>query len=376
MQFGIADLGENSPNPVTGTAVPAAERLEQLIDLAVFVEELGFDAFGIGERHSKTFLSSSTAVLLGIVADRTERIRLLPTVAVLPTTDPVRVAEDYATLDLLSGSRVDLVIGKGNDRYQMELFGLTQENQWQRLRESYEIVRDLLGGTAVSREISTRPALNNALSYPRPQKPLTIWHGSASSRDSALLAAANGDPLFSANALHGRHVYAELINVYRDAWVQAGHGERPEQATVAAGAGFFHVAKTSQEAREQARPYFEGYLDQGLRALDNLDFHTLEEWIDRGPALIGSPAEIADKVLANHEAYGHVLQFFDLHNMKIPEALVRQSLELFAADAAPQIAAAAPGHAWQPAGATSGIEGGAASTPAPAAASSKHPVSA
>ncbi len=350
MQFGLADLGENSANPVTGEVTPARQRLEQLAGLAVLAEELGFDAFGVGERHSGSFLTSSTGILLAVAAQRTKRIRLLPTVAVLPATDPVRTAEDYATLEILSGSRIELVIGKGNDRYQMELFGITAENQWERLREHYEVVRDLLAGVPVSRAPATRPELRDAISYPRPRAPIRIWHGSASSRDSVLLAATNGDPLFTANALHERTVYAELIELYRHSWVHAGHGTDPNQATVAAGAGFFHVARTSQEARDQARPYLEGYLAQGLRALDDLDFHTLEDWIERGPALIGSPAQIIDKILANHAAYGHVLQFFDLHNMKIPAPLVRASLELFAGECRDVINREAPGQAWpQPA---------------------------
>lgn len=346
MQFGITDLVENSADPTTGRTLSPRERLRQVVELAVFVEDLGFDAFGVGERHSASFLSSSTPLLLGVVAERTEHIRLLPTVAVLPVSDPVRLAEDYATLDILSGSRVDIVIGKGNDRYQMELFGLTPANQWELLRDNYEILRDLLRRENVSAVPSRRPELREVTTYPRPIGDIAFWHGSASSPASALLAAENGDNLFTANALHRREVYATLVDLYRSAWVENGHGTDSQQATVASGAGFFHVAPTSQAAREQARPYFEGYLATGLRALDSLDFQSLDEWIDEGPALIGSPAEVAEKLLANHAAYGHVLQFFDVHNMKLPEPLVRASLELFASDCVPVVRAEAPGRAW------------------------------
>ena len=144
---------------------------------------LGFDGFGVGERHERPFVSSSPTVVLSHVAARTTHIRLFTTVTTLSLLDPVRAFEDYATLDHLSGGRLELIIGKGNGAAQRELFHVTPEDQWDRNAESYEVFRRLWRGNKITYETKFRPPLTEAEVWPRPlQRPIRVWHGSATSK--------------------------------------------------------------------------------------------------------------------------------------------------------------------------------------------------
>ncbi len=141
MKFVLFDLMGNHPNAVTGEIVTAQQRIQQVVDQAVYAEKLRFDGYGVGGGHGAPFLSSSPAVMLTAIPARTSKIRLLPTVSVLSVLDPVRVAEDYATLDHLSGGRIEMMIGKGNDPRHYPLFGITEEEQWMSMAERYELLK-------------------------------------------------------------------------------------------------------------------------------------------------------------------------------------------------------------------------------------------
>src|SRR5690606_14660481 len=167
---------------------------------AVLAEELGFDGFGVGERHERPFLSSSPPVVLSHIAARTSTIRLFTAVTTLALLDPVRAYEDYATLDHLSNGRLELIIGKGNGVAQARLFHVTPEDQWDRNAEGYELFRRLWREEKVTWSGRFRPPLHEAEVVPRPlQRPIRVWHGSATSKASVELAARWGDPIFSAN---------------------------------------------------------------------------------------------------------------------------------------------------------------------------------
>lgn len=143
MKFALFSLMMNLPNAVTGEALTTQQKFHNILEQAKLAERLGFDAYGIGERHGAPFLSSSPPVVLTAIAAATTRIRLLTTVTVLSILDPVRVAEDYATLDQLSGGRLEMIIGKGNDPRHYPLFGISEEEQWDSLDERYHLLRRL-----------------------------------------------------------------------------------------------------------------------------------------------------------------------------------------------------------------------------------------
>jgi alkanesulfonate monooxygenase SsuD/methylene tetrahydromethanopterin reductase-like flavin-dependent oxidoreductase (luciferase family) len=312
----------------------AEQRLREAVDAAVLGEELGFDGFAVGERHERPFLSSSPPVVLSHIAAKTSRIELWTGVTTLSLLDPVRAFEDYATLDNLSGGRLQLIIGKGNGSAQAQLFHVTAEDQWDRLRESYDLFRRLWREEKVTWEGKYRPALIDAETWPRPlQNPITVWHGSATSRASVDLAAYYGDPLFSANVTNPIEPYAELIDHYRERWVH--HGHDPAMIRIGAGSAGFYAARTTQEAVSVYRPIYEARLEAFRRVGVEPVFPTLEDAIERGSILVGSPQQIIDKVHRYHERFGHEVTHLSADTEGLGEKENRRSLELFAAEIAP-----------------------------------------
>ena len=345
MRFLAITLIVHAPDPVTGVTKSTAARFREVVDNALLAEELGFDGFGVGERHERPFISSAPPVVLGHLAGLTNRIRLLTAVTTLSLLDPVRAYEDYATLDHLSGGRLDLIIGKGNGAAQRELFHVTPADQWDRNAESYEVFRQLWRQPRVTADTRFRPPLVDAEVWPRPlQQPIRVWHGSATSRESVDLAARYGDPLFSANVTNPIEPYAELVRYYRERW--AFHGHDPALAAVGAGSAGFHTEPNSQDAIETYRPVFAGYLGMQKRLGVEPVFPTLEDFVERSSALIGSPEQIIDKVHRYHEQFGHTVQHLHADASGLTEKQHRAGLELFQSDIAPVLRRDIPDPPW------------------------------
>jgi alkanesulfonate monooxygenase SsuD/methylene tetrahydromethanopterin reductase-like flavin-dependent oxidoreductase (luciferase family) len=345
VRFITITLIVHGPDPATGVQPSTHERFRQVVDSAVLAEELGFDGFGVGERHERPFLSSSPTVVLSHVAARTRRIRLFTAVTTLSLLDPVRAYEDYATLDHLSEGRLELIIGKGNGAAQRELFHVSPEDQWERNAESYELFRTIWRNARVTATPRFRPTLKDAEVWPRPyQRPIRVWHGSATSRESVDLAARYGDPLFSANVTNPVEPYAELIAYYRERW--AHHGHDPARAAVGAGTAGFYTAPTSQQALADYRPVFEGQLALQRAMGAEPVFPTLEDFVERSSALVGSPQQIIDKVHRYHERFGHTVLHLHADPGGLTDARHRASLELFQSAIAPELRRAIPDPPW------------------------------
>jgi len=203
-------------------------------------------------------LSSSPTVILGAIAAKTSTIQLLTIVTVLSILDPVRVAEDYATLDHLSGGRLEMIIGKGNDPRHYRLFGITEEEQWESLDERYHLLKRLWNEENVTWIGKYRTPLNNVTTQPRPfQQQIPIWHRSASSKISTELVVKSGEPIFSSNTFHPMEKYKELIEHYRERLAYYGHN--PETAVVESGARGLYLANTTEEVIKGYRPYYDAY---------------------------------------------------------------------------------------------------------------------
>ncbi|WNI19381.1 LLM class flavin-dependent oxidoreductase [Actinacidiphila sp. ITFR-21] len=345
MKFLAITLIVHSPDPVTGEKKSTGARFREVLDNAVLAEELGFDGFGVGERHERPFISSSPPVVLSHVAALTSRIRLFTAVTTLSLLDPVRAFEDYATLDHLSQGRLDLIIGKGNGSAQRDLFNVTAEDQWDRNAESYELFRRIWRQDKVTASARFRPELKDAEVWPRPlQQPIRVWHGSATSRESVDLAARYGDPLFSANVTNPIGPYAELVRYYRQRWEHYGHD--PALATVGAGTAGYYAAPTSQQAIAAYRPVFEGQLAfQRQLGLEPV-FPTLEDYVERSSALIGSPQQVIEKVHRYHEEFGHSVLHLHADAGGLTDAQHRASLELFQSAVAPVLRKEIPDPPW------------------------------
>jgi alkanesulfonate monooxygenase SsuD/methylene tetrahydromethanopterin reductase-like flavin-dependent oxidoreductase (luciferase family) len=312
----------------------AQQRLREVVDNAVLGEELGFDGYGVGERHERPFISSSPPVVLSHIAARTSRIRLFTAVTTLSLLDPVRAFEDYATLDNLSDGRLELIIGKGNGAAQAQLFGVTADDQWDRNQEGYELFRRLWREPKVTWEGRFRPPLVDAETWPRPlQQPIRIWHGSATSQASVDLAARYGDPLFSANVTNPIQPYAELIDYYRERLAHYGHD--PAKAVIGAGSAGYYAAPTSQEAIETYRPIFDARLASFKRLGMTPVFPTLEDAVERSSILVGSPQQIIDKVHCYHDRFGHRAMHLHADADGLTDKQHRATLELFQSEIAP-----------------------------------------
>jgi alkanesulfonate monooxygenase SsuD/methylene tetrahydromethanopterin reductase-like flavin-dependent oxidoreductase (luciferase family) len=334
MKFLLITLITHVPDPVSGEKKSPADRLRDVLDKAVLAEQLGFDGFAVGERHEDPFISSSPPVVLSNIAARTSKIALFTGVTTLSLLDPVRAFEDYSTLDNLSGGRLELIIGKGNGAAQAELFHVTTADQWDRNREGYELFRLLWESDDVTWSGRFRPPLVNAKALPRPlQSRIRIWHGSATSKDSVDLAARHGDPIFSANVINAIEPYTELVQHYRQRWEFYGH--RPEDALVGAGTAGFYVTRTSQEAVAAYRPMFEARLAFARRAGMPVVFDTIDDFVERSSALVGSPEQVIDKVGRYHEQLGHEVMHLSADADGVTPSQQRRSFELFQSEVAP-----------------------------------------
>jgi alkanesulfonate monooxygenase SsuD/methylene tetrahydromethanopterin reductase-like flavin-dependent oxidoreductase (luciferase family) len=190
MRFQVLDILPQIENPVTGRIVSPAERLAQALTTARYAEQLGYDAVAVGERHAGPFLSAGVTVVLGAIAATTSRVRIQTGVCVLSVLDPVRVAEDYATIDQLSRGRVELVIGKGNEARQLPLFGVEPGQQWDQLAEKYQLLRRLWREENVSWTTpppcrGRSPAPRGSGTAPPPRRPPPRWPASGATRCSA-----------------------------------------------------------------------------------------------------------------------------------------------------------------------------------------------
>ena len=348
MKFQVLDIIPHHRDPRTGHRVSAAERLEQVIETARRAEELGFDSFSVGERHAGDFLSSSPATVLAAVAAVTARIRLQTGVSVLSVLDPVRVAEDYATIDQLSRGRLELVIGKGNEVLQYPLFGLDLADQWDLLAEKYALLRRLWREEDVTWQGRFRSPLTQPVTTtPRPfAGPLRVWHGSATSLRSAELAARWGDPLFTANAIQPRENYQRLIDHYNEQYLASGHDPAQRYIASGSGAGGIFLADSTAAAKRDFGPVYEGLTAGRNVPGNNTPFRDIDHAVAEGPALVGSPEDVAAKILDYHAAYGHSLQSVSLPTT-LPFAQQLEILERFAAEVIPAVRKAAPDTLWE-----------------------------
>lgn len=347
MRFQILDIIPHFADPITGRKVSTAERFAQTVLTAERAEQFGFDAFAVGERHAGRFISSAPSVVLGAIAARTSTIRLQSGVTVLSILDPVRVAEDYATVDQLSRGRLELTIGKGNELEQYPLFGLQIDDQWDLLAEKYALLRRLWREENVTTEAGefTR-ALDDVTTVPRPFAGAPrVWHGSATTLASAALAGKWGDPLFSANAVQPLRNYAVLVRHYRDEYER--HGHDPRFAYVGAGSGFLFIADSTAEAKRLYGPVYDAIVAATNVPGNNTPFRDIDHAIADGPALVGSPQQVIDKIVRFHETFGHDLQSISLPTT-VPFEQQIEILERFATEIVPVLRRELPTTLWTP----------------------------
>lgn len=329
MQFGIFSVSDITRDPTTGKTPSEKERIDAAVTIARHAEDIGLDVFALGEHHNPPFFSSSPTTTLAYIGAQTERILLSTSTTLITTNDPVKIAEDYAMLQNLTGGRVDLMMGRGNTGPVYPWFGKDIRQGIPLAVENYQLLRNLWDQEVVDWEGKFRTPLRGFTSTPRPLDgvPPFVWHGSIRSPEIAEQAAFYGDGFFHNNIFWPASHTKRMVALYRQRFAHYGHG-RPEDAIVGLG-GQFYLAKNSQQAVREFRPYFDEAPVYGHGP-------TLEEFTSETPLTVGSPQEMIDRTLGFRELVGdYQRQLFLVDHAGLPLATVLKQLYLFGSDVLP-----------------------------------------
>jgi probable LLM family oxidoreductase len=334
-EIGIFTFGELTRD-AHGKPMEARARTRDILEWARVADQAGLDVFGVGEHHREDFAVSSPAVLLAAAAAQTERIRLTSTVTVLSSADPVRVFEDFAMLDLISDGRAEMTAGRGAYLESFPLFGQQLDRYDEYFEDKLELLLRIRDENPVTWTGTTRPPLVDAGVWPRPvQDSLPIWAAVGGTPASAERAGRLGMPLYLA-ILGAPERFGPLAQLYRRAAQDAGR--EPGRIGVTS---HFYVEETSQGARETFFPHYSSYIEQNMPRAGRLDRTGFDAWADpRGALFAGSPAEIVDKILWEHEILGHTRFLAQVGLGGLSQAATLRSIELLATDVLPAVRAA------------------------------------
>lgn len=341
MELGVYSFGDIPTDPATGNLVSPAQQLRETIERILLADDAGLDWFGIGEHHRPEYSISSPATVLAAAATVTKNIRLSSAVTVLSTEDPVRVFQQFATIDLLSGGRAEIAAGRGSFIESFPLFGASLADYDDLYEEKLGLLLELNNHERVTWNGRFRPSLDDALILPRPHgEKLDIWIATGGNPESSMRAGYLGLPINYAIIGGYPEQFAPLAKLYREAGEKAGH-EASALKVAVSGPGF--LAATSQEAKDTFYPYWRTSMtkiaaERGFTAPSRLGYDS--QTARRGAIFAGSPNEVADKIIALH---GHLE--YDRHALQmdwsgLPHALVMRSIELLASDVMPQVRAA------------------------------------
>jgi len=337
-EFGLYTFGELTPDARTGTTITAQQRLREILAAASLADETGLDVFAVGEHHRLDMSVSATAVVLPGIAAQTRRIRLASAVVVLSTADPVRVFEDFSTLDLLAAGRAELIVGRGVFTESFPLFGYDLADNDDLFAEKLELLLKLNAAERVDWNGRFRPALRDAAIAPRPaQRRLPVWVGTGGTPNSAERAGALGLPLALANISLPPTKLVPVVDLYRRCGMQAGQASKLRLSMAA----HFHVHKDSQDARKEFYPHYAGYFRNHAPTQYRAQEITQAEFEERagphGPLFVGSPQEIIDKIMYQRELFAHQRFLAQIDIGGLPYAKVAQVIELIAKEIAPVV---------------------------------------
>ncbi|MBV8253094.1 MAG: LLM class flavin-dependent oxidoreductase [Chitinophaga sp.] len=337
MEVGIDSFAATKSQ--SGQHDPAADmrEMENLLRRIDLADQAGLHVFGIGEHHRKEFLDSAPTMILAAAAARTKNIRLTSAVTVLSAADPVRVFQNFATLDIISGGRAEMVVGRGSFVEAYPLFGFNLQDYDELFVEKLNLLLQIRDHESVQWKGKFRAPLNNIAIYPRPvQDPLPIWLGVGGTPQSFARAGTLGLPLMVAIIGGETHRFRPLIDIYREAGKKAGHA--PEKLTVGLHS-LGYIAETSQQARDE---FFPGYAEtftkigreRGWGPVTRGQFEA--QTGPTGALLVGSPQEVAEKILRHSEALGGISRLtFQMDNANLAHEKLMNSIRLIGKDIVP-----------------------------------------
>jgi len=337
MQIGIDSFA--AAHDDASLSVSPSERLRRLVEQIELADQIGLDVFGVGEHHRREFLDSAPAVILAAAAARTQRIRLTSAVTVLSAADPVRVFQEFATLDLLSQGRTEMVVGRGSSIEAFPLFGLNLEDYDSLFEEKLDLLLKIRDNEHVYWSGEYRPTLNGQGVYPRPlQKPLPIWIGVGGTPESFVRAGLLGLPLMVAIIGGETSRFRPLVDLYREAGRRAGH--LPDQLKV----GVHSLGYVAENTQEAVDDFFPGYAhtmteigkERGWPKMTRASFDS-----QRGPQgalLVGDPDEVVEKIVWQSKALGGISRItFMMNPASLPHAKLMRATELIGTRVAPAL---------------------------------------
>jgi len=338
MEIGLYTFGDLTPDPRTGRTPTTAERYAEIVAAAKLADDAGLHVFGVGEHHRPDIPISSPAVVLAAIAATTKRVRLTSAVTILSTLDPVRVFQDFATLDQLSGGRAEIIVGRGAFTESFPLFGHDMGDYDALFAEKLDLLMAIDSADPVTWRGRFRPELAGAHVTPRPTAKLPIWLGVGGTPASAQRAGDLGLPLCLANIFQPPAKFEDQIADYRRRHAARGHDARARRVAVAT---HVHVAKESQTARDDFYPHYAAYFRDHLPRAGLVGDTPRDAFDARasatGPIFVGSPQEIVDKLMYERELFGidRFLAQIDLGG--VPYAMVARTIELLAAEVLPHV---------------------------------------
>jgi probable LLM family oxidoreductase len=330
--FASAMYGDNN-------TLSSVEAMEQLLQRIEFADQVGLDVFGIGEHHKKEFLDSATAVILSAAAARTKQIRLTSAVSVLSAADPVRVYQSFATLDLISKGRAEIVVGRGSSIEAYPLFGFELNDYDKLFKEKLELLLQVRDNEFVTWSGKFRAPLNNLPVYPRAiQEKLPVWLGVGGSPESFVRAGTLGLPLMVAVIGGQTHRFRPLIDLYREAG--QANGFKPEELKV----GLHSPGYVSATNESAVAEYYPGYaelwtklgLERGWPPVTKEKFDYLAD--EKGVLVLGNPEQVAGKILRHSDALGGISRFtFQMDNAGLTHTQLMNAIELIGTKVKPLI---------------------------------------
>jgi len=343
MEIGVFTFADVRADPESGEPITAEQRLREVLEEVELADEVGLDVFGVGEHHRPDFTVSTPAVVLAAAAARTKRIRLTSAVTVLSSDDPVRVFQEFSTLDLLSGGRAEIMVGRGSFVESFPLFGYDLRDYDSLFAEKLELLLRLRGEERVAWSGRHRAALTGQGVYPRPlQDPLPVWVAVGGTPESAVRTGMLGLPMALAIIGGMPERFAPFAELHRRAAREAGHEPPPRLSINSHG----YIADTLERALDESFPYVAGAMnrigrERGWPPMTRSDYDAAATL--RGANFVGSPEQVVEKILFQHEIFGHDRFLLQFTIGGIPHEGILRSIELLGREVAPAVRTALSG---------------------------------
>ena len=334
LEFGLYTLGDHLPDPHTGVRIPAKQRIQEIVELAKLSEQAGIDFFSVGESHQEYFATQAHAVVLAAIAQATEKIKIASSSTIISTSDPVRVYENFATLDLLSEGRAEIIAGRASRVGLFELLGYELHDYEALFEEKFDLLLKINQEEVINWNGQFRAPLHNAKVLPRPQNgSLPIWRAVGGTPASAIKAGYAGVPMFLAHLGGPATVFKRSIDAYREAARRSGYD--PTKLPVST-AGFFYAAETTQQAQREYYPH----INEGMKLTNGQGFpkQQFAQGADKRDIMnIGSPQQIIEKILYQHELFGHQRYIAQMDFGGVPFDKLAKNIELIGTEILPAI---------------------------------------